>query len=169
MYALNHLPLIDLSKSTTGCCTLIEPAEWDEREFEFQDKLFAKASTNSIMHIPLNMNSVMTKAQAAIDAADAAEKEWAILSKETSPWHAEHYFAVTRDVPGLEMERLSGTFMTKVFEGPYQDARKWYEQLTDYVKSKGKTPLATYFFYTTCPNCAKAYGKNYVVGFAQVE
>ncbi len=25
-----------------------------------------------------------------------------------------------------------------------------------------------YFFYTTCPKCAKAYGKHYVVLFAQV-
>jgi hypothetical protein len=25
-----------------------------------------------------------------------------------------------------------------------------------------------YFSYTTCPACAKAYGKNYVVLFAQV-
>jgi hypothetical protein len=26
-----------------------------------------------------------------------------------------------------------------------------------------------YFFYTTCPRCAKHYGKNYVVGVAQVQ
>jgi len=25
-----------------------------------------------------------------------------------------------------------------------------------------------YFFYTTCPTCAKHYGKNYVVGVAKV-
>ena len=26
-----------------------------------------------------------------------------------------------------------------------------------------------YFYYTTCPKCAKKHGHNYVVGFAQVE
>ncbi|MGD9980573.1 MAG: hydrolase [Hyphomonadaceae bacterium] len=26
-----------------------------------------------------------------------------------------------------------------------------------------------YLFYTTCPKCAKAYGKNYVVAVAQLE
>jgi len=25
-----------------------------------------------------------------------------------------------------------------------------------------------YFFYTTCPTCAKHHGKNYVVGVAKV-
>ena len=25
-----------------------------------------------------------------------------------------------------------------------------------------------FFYYTTCPRCAKQYGKNYVVGLAQV-
>jgi hypothetical protein len=25
-----------------------------------------------------------------------------------------------------------------------------------------------YFFYTTCPKCAKKYGKNYVVILAQI-
>ncbi len=169
MNAVNHLPLIDPAKSTTGCCALIDPSEWDKQTFEFDNKLFAKAETRSFMHMPLNMSSVMSKAQLAIDDAEAAEKEWIILSKEVSSWKAEHYFAVTKDVPGLEMERLTGTFMTKVFEGPFKDAGKWHEQLMEFVKAAGKTPVQTYFFYTTCPNCSKVYGKNYVVGFAQVK
>lgn len=169
MYAINHVPLIDMAEATTGCCTLITPAEWDKQVFQFDNKRFAKIRTRSILHIPLNMSSAMQTAQAAINQAGAAEKDWLVLSKEVSPWHADHYFAVTKDVPGLEMTRLSGTFVTKVFEGPYKDAPKWHEQLLEYAGSKDKPPLATYFFYTTCPNCAKAYGKNYVVGFAQIE
>lgn len=169
MYAVNHIPLLDISKSTTGCCALINPAEWDEQTFEFENKLFAKAKTHSFLHIPLNMNSVMQKAQEKIDQAHARADEWIILSKEVSPWKAEHYFAVDHEVPELETERLSGTFLTKVFEGPFMDARDWYKQLIEYVTSMGKTPKQTYFFYTTCPNCAEAYGKNYVVGFEQID
>jgi len=40
--------------------------------------------------------------------------------------------------------------------------------MKDYVKSKGKKIKELYFYYTTCPKCAKHYGKNYVVAFAQV-
>ncbi len=168
MYALNHVPAIDLTRSTTGCCSLIEPSDWDEKTFSFKDKLFVKARTLGFLHMPLNMSSVMSKAQAKIDEAGANVDDFIILSYETSPWHAEHYFAVSKDVPGMHSERLTGTFITKVFEGPFKDAQKWHNELLDYVKSKGKTPLKTYFFYTTCPKCSKYYGKNYVVGFEQI-
>jgi len=66
------------------------------------------------------------------------------------------------------MASISGTFLTKVFEGPYQNVGKWVEEMKGYVKGKGKNLKKMYFSYTTCPNCAKAYGKNYVVLFAQV-
>lgn len=168
MYAINHVPFIDLEKSVTGCCTLIEPHEWDDQTFTFDDKLFAVATVRSFMHIPLNMASVMRKAQAKIDRAEAEVDDFIILSEEISPWRSKHYFAVSRPVPGLTTEKLSGKFITKVFEGPYKDAQKWYTQLIDYVATKGNKALKTYFFYTTCPKCAKTYGKNYVVGFAQV-
>lgn len=168
MYAINHIPLIDMTKSTTGCCTLINPKDWDEQKFTFEDKLFAKVRTRSFMHIPLNMTGVMKRAQEEIEQFDAADDEWIILSHETSPWHADHYFAVKRDVPTLETEHITGTFITKVFEGKFKDVPKWYARLMDYVASLGRKSMDTYFFYTVCPNCAKAYGKNYVVGFAQV-
>ena len=35
------------------------------------------------------------------------------------------------------------------------------------LKKTSKTPKNNYFFYTTCPKCAKAYGENYVVGVAE--
>lgn len=168
MYAVNHVPLIDMTKSTTGCCALIEPEQWDEQEVTFSNKLFAKATVRSILHVPINMNAVMTKNLARIHEAGADLEEYLILSSEVSSWHSDQYFAVSKDVPGLEMQRITGTFLTKVFEGPYKDAGKWYKQLKDFAISKGKQPLRTYFFYTMCPNCAKAYGKNYVVGFQQI-
>ena len=36
------------------------------------------------------------------------------------------------------------------------------------VEQRGRTFDTLYFFYTTCPKCAKHYGKNYVVGIAKV-
>ena len=40
--------------------------------------------------------------------------------------------------------------------------------MNDFIKSKGKEAKKLYFFYTTCPKCAKVYGKNYTVLLAQV-
>lgn len=169
MYAVNHLPLRDMAKSTTGCCPPFDPAEWDDQTFSFDHKPFLKFTTRSIFHIPLNMNSMMLKTMAQVEEAGATSPDNLMLSYEASPWKAEHYLAVTKDVPDAKMVRLSGTYLAKVFEGPYKNMRDWYQQLMAYVKSKGKKPVKTYFNYTMCPKCAKAYGKNYVVGFVQVE
>lgn len=169
MNTLNHTPVIDITHSTTGCCTLIEPSDWDEQTFVFDNKPFVKVVTRSLFHIPMNMGSVMRHAQARIDDAGARADDFITLSSEISPWHAEHYLAVTKELPNMDMARLSGTFITKVFEGPFVDAPDWQEQLVKFVKSKGFKPLKTFFFYTTCPSCSRIYGKNYVVGFEQVE
>jgi hypothetical protein len=40
--------------------------------------------------------------------------------------------------------------------------------MKEYVASKKKAMAKLYFFYTTCPKCAQAYGKNYVVLLAKV-
>jgi len=37
-----------------------------------------------------------------------------------------------------------------------------------FVKSKGNEARKIYFFYTTCPRCAKFYGKNYTVLVAEI-
>jgi len=66
------------------------------------------------------------------------------------------------------MTSISGTFLSKVFEGPYRNMRTWIEEMKDFVRSQGKSFRKLYFFYTTCPKCAKKYGKNYVVVLAQL-
>jgi hypothetical protein len=37
------------------------------------------------------------------------------------------------------------------------------------LEGKNKKVQKLYFCYTTCPKCAKAYGKNYVVLFAKID
>ncbi len=46
--------------------------------------------------------------------------------------------------------------------------RTWIDQMGAFVKEKGKDARKLYFYYTTCPRCAKKYGKNYVVILAEV-
>ncbi len=83
-------------------------------------------------------------------------------------WGADIYIDVMNDVPDATMAMISGTFLTKVFEGPFRNIGTWIKEMNAYVASKGKTTKKLYFYYTTCPKCAKVYGKNYVVLLAQV-
>jgi len=166
---VNELPKMNMDKAETGCCPKFNPEGWDGQEIVLENKKFVKVKTKSFMHIPLNMGKVYTKACAMIEKEDAFPKDYyLILSIDPSPWKGEHYFAVEKDVPGLEMTALSGRFITKVVEGPYKDAPKFMKEMEEYLKSKDMTAKKMYFFYTTCPRCIKHYGKNYMVIFAEV-
>ena len=164
----NELPKYDMNDNPTGCCPRFVPGPWDNLEVTFKDKLFVKGKTVSLFHIPLNMGGMMTKTMKMIKDAGALSGNFLLLSHDPSPWTGEHLFAVDKEIPGAEMIRLSGTYLTKVFEGPFKDASKWMVQMQEHVAGKKKTTSKVYFFYTTCPKCMKHYGKNYVVGFAQV-
>jgi effector-binding domain-containing protein len=154
--------------SETGCCPRFKPEPWDKKEVTFKDKLFVKDRVISFFHIPLNFGKVMVRNMEKIAQAQALSQELMVLSDENSLWGADVYIAVAKDVPRAEMVKLSGTFLSEVFEGPYKNIRQWVKQMTDYVRERGKTLKKLYFFYTTCPKCAKFYGKNYVVLLAQV-
>ena len=100
--------------------------------------------------------------------AGATSDEMIVLSEENSLWCADVYIAIAKEVPGARMATLSGTYLAKVFEGPYRNVRNWIAEMKSYVQAKGKDLQKLYFFYTTCPKCSKKYGKNYVVILAQV-
>ncbi len=166
----NALPEYDLSDNPTNCCPRFNTQGWDEQELHFQDKLFVKAKTRSVFHIPLDMKSMYLRTMNAIEKADALrEDDLIILSYDPSAWKGEHFFAVSHEVPGQEMVHLTGNYLTKVFEGPYKNVPKWEKEMGTFVEQKGRQVKKTYFFYTTCPKCAKYYGKNYVVAVAELE
>ena len=105
---------------------------------------------------------------AAIEAAGAMPEDVCVLSDENSLWGADVYIAISKDILGARTATISGTFLTRVFEGPYRNMRQWINEMKSFVKGKGKEYRKFYFFYTTCPKCAKKYGKNYVVILAEV-
>lgn len=164
------LPKTYTDQNETGCCAVPNIKAWDEQEVTFREKRFIRMYTRSFFFVPLNMAKVMTRIQQLAEGANAAipAQEVMILSRDLSPWKAEQLYAVKKPVKGADNVTLSGKFVTKVFEGQYQDVKKWYDALQEFVTSRGEIASHVYFFYTTCPKCAKHYGKNYVIGLAQL-
>lgn len=152
----------------TGCCKKFEPVLWDQKEVVFDNRLFLKERVSSFLHVPLNFGQVMARSMEKISKAGAASAEFLALSDETSLWGSDLYITVSKEIPGAETVKIPGVFLARVFEGQYKDTVKWIKEMQMFVKSKGKEIKKMYFFYTTCPKCAKVYGKNYVVIFAQV-
>jgi len=153
---------------STGCCRRFDPSPWQDQEITWKDEPFVQDHVRSVFHVPLRFGKHVIDNQALIEAWDAVPAVPLMLSDEKSPWGADLYIRVAKPVPGARMTTLSGTFLTRVYEGPYRDAPKWAANMQSFVQARGKKLEKLYFAYTTCPACAKAYGKNYVVLFAKV-
>lgn len=165
----NVLPRFDDSVNTTGCCAKFNPEGWDGQSLHFEGKPFVRATTISAAHVPLNMGKVFGRVLGHLDKAGAVDLgQQIVMSHDISPWQAEHLFAVTMPVEGEEMVSLSGDFLTQVFEGPFSKAGAWAQAMQEAAVAQGKVAKKVWFYYTTCPKCAKAYGQNYVVGLAEI-
>ena len=152
----------------TGCCPRFNPEPWENKKIKWKDKLFVKDRVFCIFHFPLNFGKIVTKNMKMIENADALLTEPLMLSDENSLWGSDIYIAVGKEVQGAKMKKISGTFLTKVFEGSYSNLGKWVKETKEYVKSKNREIKKMYFFYTTCPECAKVYSENYTVILAEI-
>jgi hypothetical protein len=149
------------------CCPKFNPTPWDGKTIQWENKRFVKDRVASILHLPLNFGSVMKRNMEIICAAGANPEDMVILTDEASLWSADVYLEVNKDIPQAKMATISGTFISKVFEGPYRNMGKWIKEMKSFMTAGGKRMGKLYFYYTTCPKCAKKYGKNYVVILAQ--
>jgi hypothetical protein len=155
------------------CCPEFDPSIWDKKEFTWDKKLFIMETLPQFFHLPFPwmIGKMITRMWAQIDKANARPeaKDYMWLAYNPSSWKSENYISVTKEVPGANNVTLSGAFLTMVFDGPYNFIPKYIKEMDKYVAEKNKKLKKYYFYYTTCPKCAKKYGHNYIVIFAQVE
>ncbi len=155
------------------CCPKFDPSIWNKKEVVWENKKFIKETMPQFLHMPLPwmIGKMITRMWAKIEKAGAKPEmnDFLWLATDPSPWKSENYIAVTKEVPDAENVTLSGTFLSKVFDGPFNAIPKYIKEMEQYVSEKNRKVKKYYFYYTTCPKCAKKYGHNYIVAFAQVE
>jgi hypothetical protein len=151
------------------CCPKFEPAPWDDKTFEWNNKLFIKDKVFTLFYMPINFGKVMKRLMGKVEKAGATLPDYLGLSDHTSKWNMDIYLAVDKEVSGAENTSLSGKFLSKVYEGDFKKTGKWCKEFEGYAAGKNVKVKKWYMWYTTCPKCAKKYGKNYVVIVAQVE
>ena len=151
------------------CCPPFEPALWDDRIIEWANKPFIKSHVLSFFFMPINFGGVMRKLDKLVTAAGAQVTDYLCLSDHTSKWNMDLYLAVDRNIPGADNMTLSGKYYSKVYEGPFKDTEKWCKDYAAIVESKGMKIKKWYMWYTTCPKCAKKFGKNYTVILCEAE
>ena len=150
------------------CCPKFQPEPWEGKILEWNQKRFIKDQVFSFMFIPLNFGGVMTRLMKKLAQAGVKPTDYLCLSDHTSKWKMDLYLAVDQEIPGAENVILSGKFLSKVYEGDFKDTGKWCKDFVDYAKTKQVEIKKQYLWYTTCPKCAKKYGKNYTVIIGEI-
>lgn len=105
------------------------------------------------------MRQVIARSIKKIKRADALVPKLLMLSDEKSLFGSDLYIAVSKEVPDAETTKMSGTFLSKVFEGSYKNMKKWIEEMNEYVKSKGKEVKEMYFSTPLVPNVSSFTAK----------
>lgn len=156
------------TKNEEICCPKFDPTPWDDKTFEWVNKKFVKRSVFTLFYMPVNFSKVMKSLDEKVKENGAEIPDWLCLSDHTSKWNMDVYLAVDKELPGEENVTLSGKYYSKVYEGPYRDTGKWSKDYKNITKSKGFNIKKWFMWYTTCPKCAKKYGKNYVALISQL-
>ena len=152
----------------TECCPKFDPAPWDGKTFEWSGKKFIKDKVFTLFYMPINFGGVIGRMMKKIEASGAKCQDNLCLSDHTSKWNMDLYVAVDKEVANAENTTLSGKYFSKVYEGPFKDTGKWIKDFGADATKKGLALQKMFMWYTTCPKCAKKYGKNYVVIVGQI-
>jgi len=150
------------------CCPPFNPELWDDKVIEWNEKKFIRDRVKTFFYMPFGFGKTMKRVMTALENAGATSPEYLCLSDHTSKWNMDILLAVDRDIPGAENKTISGKFYSRVYEGPFKDTGKWCSDFESKAKEKGFEIKKWYMWYTTCPKCAKKYGKNYVVVIGQL-
>jgi len=156
-------------KKEEVCCERFNPAPWDGKTVEWKDKKFIKDKVFTIFYMPVNFGQVITRIMKRADDAKVTIQDGMALSDHTSMWNMDIYVAVDKEVAGAQNVIINGSFISKVYEGGFKETGAWMKDFESYCAQKGVKTKKIYMWYTTCPACAKKYGKNYVVVFGQIK
>ena len=150
------------------CCPEFDPAPWDDKTFEWQNKRFVRDKVFTLFYMPINFGQVIKRVMGKVEQSNAATPSWICLSDHTSKWNMDIYIEVDKEVDDASNVTMSGTFFSKVYEGDFNKTGEWCKNFEVLAKERSLVIKKWYMWYTTCPKCAKKYGKNYVVIIAEV-
>jgi len=156
------------------CCPKFEPKRWEEKTFEWENKRFIKESIPTIFHMPFpkSIGKKVTKMMALAEKGDSLsddELDTLLLFNDPTTFKSDIYLSVTKNVPSAQNVLLSGTFISKVYDGAYHKVPKFMKQMKDFLRAQDIRADDFYVHYAYCPKCAKEFGHNYLVLFAEFD
>jgi len=144
---------------TPECCPQFDSIPWNGKVFEWNNKKFIKDKVTTQFYMPINFGEVIMRMSDKVERSGAKMPDWLCLSDHTSESNMDIYLAVDKEVDDAENVTLGGKFLSKVYEGDFENTGEWCMDFEGYAKGKGLDVKKWYMWYTTCPECAKKYGK----------
>ncbi len=162
-----------MNSDNKECCPKFNPEKWDQKTYNWDNKPFIKETVRTFFHIPFppTIGKKITKMWKMAEETKKAEtnkEDMLCLFRDPSAFKSEIYLSVTGPVPNADNVTISGMFIGKVFSGSYNAIPKFMKQMNEYLAAKGKKAKDYYIHYAYCPKCAKKYGDNYMILFAQI-
>ena len=151
------------------CCPKFDPKPWDGKVLEWKGKPFLKAGVFCLFYMPINFGSVISRLITKAQAAGTKLGDGPCLSDHTSMFNMDIYVPCAKEVKGEKTARLTGKFLCKIYEGDFKETGKWCNEFEAYAQAKEMKIGKLYMWYTTCPKCAKKWGKNYVGVFGEIK
>lgn len=162
-----------MKKERNECCPVFHPEKWDKKTFKWNQKQFIKDTIPTLFHIPFppmigkKITKMMKMAEDSNKLLENME-DVLLLFTDPHPFKSEIFLSVTGDVPNSNNTTISGTFMSKVFDGSYNTIPKFIKQMDEYLSTQNKKSKKYYMHYAYCPKCTKKFGNNYMILFAEV-
>lgn len=171
---MNKFNLRAMKQENEECCPTFHPEKWNEKTFVWDRKPFIKGSVPALFHRPFppmigKRLTKMIKLAENAKKMESNKEDILILFTDPTPFKSDMYISVTDNVPEANNTTLSGTYISKVFDGGYNAIPKFVKQMDSYLSKQDKKAQTYYVHYAYCPKCAKKAGHNYMVLFAEIE
>jgi hypothetical protein len=162
-----------MTEQNDKCCPEFKREKWDEKTHSWDKKPFILESIPTFFHIPFPpmIGKKVAKMCRLMEASGRAEKdkeEVLLLFRDPGAFKSEIYLSVTGPVKDAHNAEISGTFISKVFSGPYNAVPSFIRQMNEYLASRGNKAKDYYIHYAYCQKCAEKHG-NAMILFALVE
>lgn len=95
------------------CCPEFDPAPWDDKTFEWQNKRFVRDKVFTLFYMPINFGPVIKRVMSKVEQSNAATPSWICLSDHTSKWNMDIYVEVDKEVDDASNVTMSVPFLAK--------------------------------------------------------
>lgn len=138
-------------------CPRLDIEDWDKVENDWSDILFARASTNAVLGVPVGYDGTRAELREIAAAAGGTVPEDAMLLIGSGKFRRPIMLEVEDAAPGAKgIHQPGGIAYTRLLQAPWGQLPKLTRATEMEARQKyGRSPDDTWVWYLTCRECSK--------------